>query len=141
MDADERVESRFTEKVGELLEQTEFDVICFRLYDFWDENHYREDRYWRAHLTYRPFLCRYRADFRYLWPDMPLHCGRFPENIFELPNQISDLRIKHFGWARIEDRMKKFHRYLSLDPEGRYGNKAQYESILDENPNLVEWIE
>ncbi len=71
----------------------------------------------------------------------PQHCGRFPENIFELPNRISQLRLKHFGWRKPEDRLKKFKRYQRLDPNGLYGWKEQYMSILDDNPNLVEWVE
>lgn len=59
-------ESGFAEEVDSLLRTEDCDLFCFRLYDFWDDNHYREDKYWRAHLRYRPFLVRYRQDFTYL---------------------------------------------------------------------------
>lgn len=141
LDADEMFESRFNDQVHELLRQTDYDVYCFRLYDFWDEYHYREDEYWRSHLTYRPFLVRYRKDFYYTWNEVPLHCGRFPENIFELPHKKSELRLKHFGWVSPQSRYEKYDRYLKLDPQGRYGSKKQYETILDERPNLIKWKE
>jgi hypothetical protein len=30
---------------------------------------------------------------------------------------------------------------LTLGPHGQYGMKGQYDSILDENPNLIKWEE
>ncbi|MFJ5714169.1 glycosyltransferase family 2 protein [Neobacillus sp. NPDC093127] len=141
LDADEMFEPKFVFEVQKLLEQEDVDVFHFRLYDFWNDTHYREDRFWRSHLTYRPFLARFREHFDYTWRETPQHCGRFPENIFELPNRISPLRLLHFGWAKPSDRIEKFQRYMELDPEGLYGNVDQYLSILDENPVLIRWEE
>ncbi|YCA41910.1 glycosyltransferase [Bacillus sp. JZ8] len=141
LDADEIFETGFASGVKEILEQTKFDVVCFRLYDFWNKTHYREDMYWRAHLTYRPFLVRYRKDFNYVWKETAQHCGRLPENIFELKSTTSNWRLKHFGWATKEERLTKYRRYIELDPESKYGWHEQYVSILDEHPNLIEWTE
>lgn len=141
LDADEIFESGFATGVKEILDQEEFDVVCFRLYDFWNKTHYREDEYWRAHFVYRPFLIRYKKDFKYIWKETPQHCGRLPENVFELKSMLSQWRIKHFGWADKEARVAKYKRYAELDPESRYGWHEQYVSILDESPNLVRWTE
>lgn len=141
LDADEIFEARFAEDIDSLLREDACDLFCFRLYDFWNEDHYREDQYWRSHQSYRPFLLRYRSEFTYVWNDLPQHCGRLPENIFELPHQLSNLRIKHLGWSRPEYRMDKYLRYMQLDPEGQYGWKEQYLSILDPQPHLVPWTE
>ncbi|WP_438432955.1 glycosyltransferase [Gorillibacterium sp. sgz500922] len=141
LDADEIPEERFFRELPALLEQDETDLYCFRLYDFWSETHYREDSLWQAHKWYRPFLLRYRPGWDYRWRETAQHCGRFPENIFQLPNRISPLRIKHMGWAKPEHRMEKYRRYQSLDPDGQFGSREQYESILEERPNLVEWSE
>ncbi|MEK4518949.1 glycosyltransferase [Paenibacillus sp. FSL H8-0122] len=141
LDADEIFESKFPEGVEALLRTENCDLFCFRLYDFWDDAHYREDRYWRAHLSYRPFLVRYREDFTYLWNKLPQHCGRLPENIFELSHQLSSLRLKHLGWSDPESRHRKYLRYMQLDPDGQYGWMEQYQSILDPNPRLVSWSE
>ncbi|WP_340020889.1 glycosyltransferase family 2 protein [Paenibacillus sp. FSL K6-1096] len=141
LDGDEVFEARFAEDVDSLLRTEGCDLFCFRLYDFWDEDKYREDMYWQAHHSYRPFLLRYREDFTYLWNDLPQHCGRLPENIFELPHQLSNLRLKHLGWSKPEFRLEKYLRYMILDPDGRYGWKEQYQSILDQHPRLVLWNE
>jgi len=141
LDADEMFEDRVVSEMPSLLNQTEFDVISFRLYDFWDENHYREDPYWQAHFIYRPFLLRYIPTFRYRWQETPQHCGRLPSNVTELNGATSPLRIKHFGWANPKDRELKYRRYLKLDPQGKYGIPEQYKSILDPNPKLIRWQE
>ncbi|MNH99453.1 Glycosyl transferase family 2 [compost metagenome] len=141
LDADEMFEKRFAEELPKLLNQTHTDAFCFRLYDFWNEDHYREDGYWSSHKTYRPFLIRYRPDFEYTWKETPQHCGRFPNNIFKLPNALSDIRLMHFGWMSEEDRIRKFNRYMELDPQGEFGSMAQYLSIRDEHPHLVRWTE
>ncbi|MEK4062000.1 MULTISPECIES: glycosyltransferase family 2 protein [Paenibacillus] len=141
LDADEIFEERFAGNIDALLREDACDLFCFRLYDFWDDHHYREDRYWRSHHSYRPFLLRYREGFPYIWNESPQHCGRLPENIFELPHQLSNLRLKHLGWSRPEFRLDKYLRYMLLDPDGIYGWKEQYASILEQHPNLVPWIE
>lgn len=141
LDADEVFENRFKEEVRQLISDQEVDVYCFRLYDFWNETHYREDEHWRAHQYYRPFLVRYREGFECKWNDRPQHCGRFAENVFELPHKLSDIRLKHLGWVKKEDRMAKFKRYRELDPDGTYGSTEQYQSFLDESPNLVRFEE
>ncbi|NPV52974.1 MAG: hypothetical protein HPY71_05570 [Firmicutes bacterium] len=141
LDADEMLEDRAASTIRGLIDQPFYDHYSFRLYDFWDATHYREDLYWQAHKTYRVLLVRYQPDFVYTWRETPLHCGRLPNNLFLLPGTRTDLRVKHFGWATLEDRQIKYQRYVTLDPKGVYGILPQYESILDPQPNLIRWIE
>jgi len=141
IDADELFEDKAVEMLPCLAESVKQEVILFRLFDFWTPTHYREDRWWRAHLTYRPFMCRYVPSFHYVWKNTPQHCGRFPSNILDLPYYVSDLRIKHLGWVSEADRTRKYERYKRLDPDAKYGIREQYESILDPNPRLVKWVE
>lgn len=141
LDADEMLEERAKFVIRDLINQPFYDHYSFRLYDFWDPTHYRDDRYWQAHKTYRVFLVRYQPKFKYTWQETPLHCGRLPNNIGLLPGARSDLRVKHFGWASPADREAKYQRCKTLDPNARYGIRQQYESILDPTPNLVEWVE
>ncbi|WP_438350063.1 glycosyltransferase family 2 protein [Paenibacillus sp. FA6] len=141
LNADEMFEPRFAQDIRPMLRNTEVDLICFRLYDFWNKDHYREDLYWQAHFHYRPFLIRYKPDFVFQWKETAQHCGRFPENIFALPYFLSGLRLKHLGWSRPEYRLEKYLRYNALDPNAEFGWKEQYASILDEHPNLVPWVE
>lgn len=142
LDGDEVFEDEFYNSIRELIKSdTNNDAYCFRLYDFWDENHYREDKEWRAHKYYRPFLVRYQPNFKYIFRNTSQHCGRFPSNVFQLENKLSNFRLKHFGWAKVEDRAEKYKRYMTLDPMGKYGNINQYLSILDTDPNLILWDE
>ncbi|MNI25529.1 Glycosyl transferase family 2 [compost metagenome] len=141
VDADEMFENSFAEAVHPLIAATTKDAICFRLYDMWSDTHYRNDIYWSSHLYYRPFLIRYRPKFSYKWRDQALHCGRFPSNLLDRPFQLSDYRIKHWGWYTAELRKIKYERYMRLDPDAQYGWKDQYDSILDPTPELVPWSE
>lgn len=142
IDADEILEPRCATTVRSLLEQyQEVEWVSFRLYDMWTPSHYREDDLWNAHLKHWPMMFLYDSRKTYIWKEQPVHCGRFPLNAIENVGLITNLRIKHMGWARHEDRLAKYQRYKIHDPEGRYGILEQYESILEENPNLVEFVE
>ncbi|MGS0765106.1 glycosyltransferase [Syntrophomonas curvata] len=141
LDADELFEERAVLAISQLIRQPDVDVYGFRTFDFWDSNHYREDSLWQAHLHYKPYLLRYQPGFTYQWLETPLHCGRFPVNINELPTGLSDLRLIHLGWSRAEDRRSKYQRYIKLDGDGKYGDIRQYHSILDPRPRLVQWEE
>lgn len=142
LDADEIFESSFADGVKNLINSNlDIDGYSFRLYDFWSEDYYREDKYWCAHNLYRLFLVRYQENFNYIWKETNQHCGRLPQNCYTLPNALSNYRVKHLGWSREEDRIKKFKRYMELDPSGKFGNVEQYYSILDKEPNLVKWME
>ncbi|WP_394188553.1 glycosyltransferase [Paenisporosarcina quisquiliarum] len=137
LDADEVFEDEMILQARELIRNNNVDAYSFKLFDMWNDNYYREDIYWNAHKRYTTFLIRYQPHFKYRFNKTNQHCGRLPKNINNLQTEKSDIRLKHFGWARKEDRHKKFERYMKLDGKGRYGIIEQYESILDKNPNLV----
>lgn len=141
LDADEIFENKIYETIRELAKAQEIYHYSFRLYDMWTEDAYREDTYWRAHTIYRPFMIRYVPEINYVWKETPQHCGRLPLNLYELPGTLSELRLKHLGWMKEEDRLYKYNRYQQLDPKAVYGISEQYESILDANPNLILWEE
>lgn len=138
IDADDLFEPRVAE-LRELLEQDQCDVLCFRVFDMWDEEHYRDDALWCAHHIYQPLLVRAVPGFRWRWRETALHCGRIPENALELVTGCSELRIKHMGWSRAADRERKFADYLRRDRDGRFGSMAQYYSILDKHPRVYRW--
>jgi hypothetical protein len=131
LDADEIFEDKFQKEVKNLILSSTVDAYFFRLYDFWDENHYREDNCWTAHKRYHPFLIRYKPNSVYKWKETPQHCGRMPYSVYEFTKKNSSLRVKHYGWAKEKDRLTKYKRYKKLDPKGIYGNNQQYLSILD----------
>lgn len=127
LDADEILEDCFWAHAQQLINNPDYDFYNFRLYDMWDETHYREDKHWNAHSVCRPFLMRYQPDFTYKWNETPQHCGRFPVNTGSFPSNNSEFRVKHFGWATGEDRAEKSNRY-KLD--AIYGIREQYESYI-----------
>ena len=139
LDADEILEDGFWDNAESLINRRDIDLYFFRLYDMWNETHYREDKYWSAHSIYRPFLMRYQPRFHYTWNETPQHCGRFPINALLFPKTTSEFRVKHFGWATKTDREAKYKRYKLLDPDAVYGSRGQYDSIMDVNPNLIKW--
>ena len=141
LDADEVPEDHAKTDLRTLLDQKRVTYHAFRIFDLWDEDHYREDAHWHAHRSHRPFLVRFVPGFPYRWHATPLHCGRMPANVQWLPGSCSILRIRHYGWATLRDRQVKYERYMAADPEGRYGSIAQYESILDREPHLIRWAE
>ena len=141
LDADEIFEDIVVPELKKLASQNNSDVISFRLFDMWADNYYREDAYWSAHKYYRPFMVRYIPGFNYRWQETPQHCGRLPYNIPSLRVEPSQLRLKHLGWLRPQDRLQKYYRYKKLDPEARYGIAEQYDSILDPCPNLIPWVD
>lgn len=140
LDADEELEEEFNKKYIYLLKNKSIDVYQFRLYDMWNEEEYRQDELWNPDV-YRPFLIRYQPKFRYKFKHTNQHCGRLPYNVVNMDTANSIYRVKHYGWMNEKDRKKKYDRYKMLDPEAKDGNLAQYESILDENPNLIRFDE
>lgn len=141
LDADQVLEDKTKNEIKTFLKNTDAYVVCLRLYDFWSATHFRQDPHWSAHLIYRPFLVKYKKDFKYEWNEQRLHCGSFPKNIWDLKSALCPLRVKHFGWAKPEDREDKYKRYMELDPDGALGSIYQYRTILDPNPTLIEWVE
>lgn len=114
-------------------------AIYMRLYDMWSETRFRSDSLWSAHTVYRPFLVNPDRSRGVTWHMTNQHCGRLPGEVYELPYSCSELRVQHLGWMTPGDRKKKHERYMTLDPEGRFGSLEQYRSILDPSPNLVRW--
>ncbi|MGI6163624.1 MAG: hypothetical protein ACOYEQ_06825 [Bacillota bacterium] len=141
LDADQLFEDRMKWQVAQLINQDEFDVICFRMYDMWDLEHYRDDEYWKAHEKYLPFLVRYQPYFEYTWSDTTVDCNWFPANIGLLSAYHSDIRLKHFGWANCDDRQKSYDSYKASVSKGKQAISEWAESLLDSSPTLVRWRE
>lgn len=136
IDADEVFDKNAGSIIKQLIKQDDIDLFQFRLYDMWNDKEYRNDDLWNAHTRFWPFLLRYNSFNKYKWKKTNQHCGRFPliPAYFKIAN--IDIRVKHFGWSKEEDRINKYKRYMQLDGNGEFGNLLQYESILDKNPHL-----
>lgn len=142
VDADELYEDRALAAMRSLIDQDEFDWVGFRLHDMWNGTHYREDEHWNAHQRHQMTLVRFLPGYPADYPRLPHHVPRLPPAYGALPGLLSEYRVKHMGWAGgWEDKIRKYRRYKQLDPDGRWGSMAQYESILDLDPNLRPWTE
>lgn len=141
LDADEIFEEKMVEYSKNLMNNDAVDLYCFRLFDMWNKESYRDDQYWDAHTRHMPFLMRFQPKFKYKFRNTNQHCGRMPKNVYDLDYANIDIRVKHYGWAREEDRIRKYQRYMELDPEGKDGIMEQYKSIIDENPRLKRFEE
>ena len=137
LDADEVFEPCPPGALRPLVDQSRHDAVAFRLFDMWDPDRYRDDALWTAHRRWWPLLVRWDPGASERWPEAAQHCGRWPLGLRGLAPLRSPLRLQHLGWMRPEDRRAKYERYRRLDPEGRHGDRAQYESILDTGPLLV----
>ncbi|WP_077624191.1 glycosyltransferase [Sediminibacillus massiliensis] len=143
IDADEVFERSFKKKVQFLINQDQYDWVSFRIYDFWGgKTHYREDEHWNLHKRHTMMLVRYLPGFPCYYLKKDHHVHRLPLSYQTLKGCMTDIRVKHFGWSGDEtDRHNKYQRYMKMDPQGRWGNKEQYLSILDRSPKLLEWKE
>jgi hypothetical protein len=143
VDADELYETRAIGAMRRLIDQDTYDWYAFRLHDFWNGyTHYRDDEHWNTHLRPTMTLVRYFPGFPYLFPQLDYQVPRLPPTCAALPGLLTDLRIKHLGWAGgWEEKLRKYHRYKQMDPEGGWHSHAKVASILDLNPILREWKE
>ena len=140
VDADELFHKASRQVFEELMNQNTVDFWGFRLFDMWDENHYRSDHFWKAHDYYTNLLARNVPGFSPVWNEIPQHCGRFPMNLANLRLQGTEvMKIKHYGWARADDRWQKYKRNKLYDQRPQYDEL--FESILDPHPSLLPWID
>jgi glycosyltransferase involved in cell wall biosynthesis len=146
VDADEIFEDRMQNEVKCLINQCDFDGVEFRMFDFWKSTtHYRVDGLWNPWPRFSLLLARYFPEIEYTWPDRSFHSGRWP--MFYRGRGIisfqSDIRVKHYGWARGEEHKEKYRAYKAADPEGKYSSREHLESVLapQNTVKLEEWIE
>lgn len=135
LDADELINEPLALKEFMKNVPIECNGFGLKLYDMWDDEHYRSDEYWTAHKRIWQMATR-KKDIEYTFRKSKLHCGRLPL----LEDKIiynEKFYIKHMGWSTEKDRQFKYDRYIKCDPKGVYGWLDQYKSILDKNPNLI----
>lgn len=139
LDADEIFTIINKDKFLEDLKSTDYDLLKFTLFDMWDTENFRSDEIWNGHTRPWPFMLRYQPKFKhfYRWRKTNQHCGRFPANINYYGKYTKSAYVKHLGWSTIERRRAKYIRYKKLDNLNEKKYLLQYESICDENPNLI----
>ena len=126
-------------EIRSVLDSSEFDVVNVRFYHMWNDTQYRVDKLWAPNNSSRIF--RYKDNGAFL--NRKLACGAEPSYVSEWIRSRnfwihSGLIMKHLGYVKDEDKKMKFERYSHLDG-GEFHNINHINSIIDENPVLINW--
>ncbi len=125
--------------VKSVLNKSEKDVVNVRFYHMWNQTQYRVDKLWAPTNSSRIF--RYLNGGTFF--DRELACGSEPTYVLNMLKQNnfwinSGLIMKHLGYVHDEDKKSKYERYSQLDG-GKFHNINHINSIVDENPVLIDW--
>lgn len=127
------------EKALQVGESLGADGLAIKKYDMWNEKQYREDPpYWKVHFQFLTWCVKYKKNYEYYWTNRKLHCGSLPLNAY-FCSFPSKLQVQHLAYSTPELRKQKVDFYKNLDPEAKWGIKQQYDSILSENPTLIDF--
>lgn len=125
--------------VKKILNKSENDVVNVRFYHMWNYTQYRVDKLWTPNNSSRIFRFISGGSFA----DRALACGSEPTYVVDWIRQKnywvnSGLIMKHLGYIIDEDKKKKYERYSQLDG-GKFHQINHINSILDQNPVLINW--
>jgi len=140
IDCDEKLwATRRDLSLRDLMEQSKYDVLNVKFYHMWNDTQYRVDKAWRPGNSSRMF--RYYRNGRF--KDSRLACGSEPTYVQDLIRNRkylseSGLVMQHLGYVRDEDKHAKYERYMAIDG-GDFHAKQHIESIIDPEPELVNW--
>ena len=115
------------------------DAISWVKYDMWNQTQYREDPpLWNAHHKLWTWCIKYKKNYNYYWDKNKLHSALTPINAF-YSNYPTKLQIQHMAYSTQELRLKHREFYDNLDKKGEWDSIEKYNSILDENPTLIDF--
>lgn len=135
LDADEIFSSNFKNWVrGFAGSVSEYTRVTFKLCDMWDWDHYRVDGLWSPLIT---------RVFRF--KDEPfgltgiIHSGCLPAYSWVGGKEYvkTDIKLKHLGWERNEDKDRKYHFYM----ERATGVNLTHAKTIVDPPLLHEYKE
>ena len=139
IDCDEELYHVDNLNVRDVLAQSEKDVVNVRFYHMWNQTQYRVDKLWAPTNSSRIFRFVEGGAFK----NSKLACGSEPHYVQQWLQTRnfwlqSGLVMKHLGYERDEDKVAKYERYSTLDG-GDFHNLDHINSIVDENPVLLDW--
>ena len=142
-DCDEIMEDGFVKEVKSIIGRPNIHWVGFKFIDMWKYENgnyfYRTDGFWSPKNRWGRRLYRYHPG-SVNWPEKKMAAFCVPPYVFSFPGINCELRLKHLGYLRDEDKKAKYMRYKSID-QGKYHNINHIESILDKNPVLEKWAE
>jgi glycosyltransferase involved in cell wall biosynthesis len=138
IDADEIIWST-KRSIHHILTVAQYDVIGLEFINMWNDTQYRVDKFWAPMTCTKLF--RFKEDGKI--QDKKLACGSEPTYVADEIrkgrwHQNVGLKIQHWGYARDEDKITKYNRYMEIDG-GKYHSGAHLASIMDKEPKLVTW--
>jgi len=145
VDSDEIFEDKLDRELVERLMDPPNPAIKaygFSWYTFWNsEEFYRADGIFGQIKGFRLFKNEpYQAIT--CGTTEGLHCGNIPQFPSD-QSQFTNIRIKHYGYLRREDRYRKFEFYSQLDSEKRpeFIGGDNYTHLISESVTLRRWNE
>ena len=139
IDCDEMLYHIEEQPIRDVLNTSPFDVVNVRFYHMWNDKQYRVDKLWTPNNSTRIFRFIENGGFI----NRKLACGSEPTYVVDFLRARnywvnSGLIMQHLGYVKDEDKKAKFERYSSLDG-GEFHQLAHINSIVDENPVLINW--
>lgn len=139
IDCDEKLFHVDDMDIRSVLNNSPYDVVNVRFYHMWNEIQYRVDKLWTPNNSSRIFRFMPNGGFA----NRKLACGSEPTYVVDWMHRRnfwlnSGLVMQHLGYIRDEDKRAKFERYSHLDG-GAFHNLDHINSIIDENPVLMDW--
>jgi glycosyltransferase involved in cell wall biosynthesis len=142
INADEIFEDRIINEVGFLIGQEDYDVIYFRVFDFWKSDiFYRIDGPWNPWKNFLPLMVRYRPDLGKANFGKKGGFDRLPDYFTDAYAFYSDIRVRHFGWAREEEHESRYLRCREEDLKisGEESSRTQSVILPDARVSLEKW--
>ena len=134
IDADEIFENRFKQEVREMMEQS-FNWYSFNWHHFWIPDSY--SRVSKSSMKPLRRLFRYCPKKYFHFPLGPHHCGSIPEWVrWDKNGKETDIRVKHFGFIRKEDRLARIKVNKDTSNED-YAKELEHLEELYENGKLT----
>ena len=138
-DADEIYCESFIEE-SKIIMSKNIPIVSFYFYDMWNsENKYRSDKYFGVGTGVR--MCRSDLLKDYKWNKNKRHCGSLPFSILgNTPTYIATTKVKHLGYLKEEDRIRKYKEKTEDDKNNEFYSKEVYQEILNNSPPLYNFI-
>lgn len=142
LDADEIFEPAALQLIPRLIDQSDYDAVAFRIFDFWKgTTHVRNDGAWNPWTRFSPLLMRYDPSLRPTWNTAPIHCGRFPLAYRDRVTFYSPLRVRHYGWASGDEHLAKYQFYRDHDLTVYGKVQPHTESVLAATATVEPWMD
>ncbi len=146
IDGDEILEDSAPERIFEAIRRCppHVAVLDVEFLYMWDDvEHYRTDGIYGRIYHHRLFTVRGQdaaaLSFKPSGFGGNFHCESVPPNICGEAQEI-DVKVKHLGYMRSEDRARKYEWYKQHDPE--HGQQGYYEHLLDQpGMTIAQWQE